>query len=106
LDQHNLIIEATSDFQIKRRRFKPGEGVAGQVVQTGKTLLVPDVRQYPQFVPGFSSQIEERSMLLSPILFRSMCRGVISADMDELNGFNEYDQQLRITPGISHQNED
>jgi signal transduction protein with GAF and PtsI domain len=42
--------EAVKDF-----RLKPGEGIAGAVVQTGQPLFIPDANQDPRFCPRVDS---------------------------------------------------
>jgi GAF domain-containing protein len=91
----DLLLEATSAKGIARSRFAPGEGLAGWVAQNGQSALVPDAVNDPRFVPGLSSDIAERSMLLVPITtVGEEIVGVISADKDGLAGFDEHDQSL------------
>lgn len=89
-----LILNASSSPHVQRKRFKAGEGLAGHAAQTGKSLIVSDVRQNYFFIKGLSSNIQERSMLLSPIKLQDKVIGIISADRHGLNGFDEYDRML------------
>ncbi len=92
---NDLVLEATSSPGLKRKRFKPGEGLAGRIIRTGESLLVPDVRNYKEFVRGFTApEIVERSMLLAPIKLEGKVAGVISANMDGLDGFDKHDNML------------
>jgi len=94
----SLVLEATSAKGIKRKQFAPGQGLAGWVVQNGVSALVLDAVHDPRFVPGLSTDITERSMLVVPIItVKSEIVGVISADKDGLNGFDEHDQALLET---------
>ncbi len=90
----DLVLETASSAGIARQRFAQGVGLAGWVAKTKRSELVPDAVKHPQFVPGLSSELIKRSMLLSPMLFKDKAIGVISADMDGLGGFNEHDQML------------
>ncbi len=90
----DLALEAASSAGIARQQFAQGVGLAGWVAQTKQSELVPDAVKHPQFVPGLSSDIVERSMVLAPIILQDEVIGVISADMDGLSGFDEHDQML------------
>lgn len=91
----DLVLEATSSSDLKRKRFKPGEGLAGHVIQSGDSMLVSDVRKHPKFVDGLTAPgISERSMLLVPIKLESRIVGIISANMDGLDGFDKHDNML------------
>ncbi|HPB81748.1 MAG TPA: sigma 54-interacting transcriptional regulator [Spirochaetota bacterium] len=39
-----------SDEQISRGRYKPGEGVIGSVISTGKAVIIPSVQDEPRFL--------------------------------------------------------
>ena len=91
----DLVLEVASSAGIARQRFAQGVGLVGWVAQTKRSELVPDAVKRPQFVPGLSSDLVERSMLLTPIiLLEDKVIGVISADMEGLSGFDEHDQML------------
>jgi len=90
----DLALEAASSAGIARQQFAQGVGLAGWVAQTKRSELVPDAVKHPQFVPGLSSDLVERSMVLAPIILEDKVIGVISADMDGLKGFDEHDQML------------
>lgn len=93
-----LVRQVTSQSRLKRKKFKIGEGLVGFVFETKKSLLVPDVRDHPQFIPGLTSSTEkERSMVLAPIYLNGDSAGVISANIDELNGFDQHDLMILET---------
>jgi len=94
----DLLLEVSSTKGIMRKRFAPGEGLAGWVVRNKKPALVLNALSDSRFAPGLSSDITERSMLLVPIIIAGgEVVGVISADKDGLNGFDEHDQVLLET---------
>ncbi len=71
-----------------------GQGITGQVAQTGEPLLVPDVRQaegYLQIVP------ETRSELCVPLKADGRILGVINAESRRLHAFSEDDLRLLST---------
>ncbi len=90
----NLELKNSSSLDVKRKFFEPGQGLVSEVVKSGKSLLVSDIRKHSGFVKGLTTDIEERSMLLSPIKLREQIIGVISADYHGLNGFDNHDQVL------------
>lgn len=92
---NELVLKATASTRLKRDRFKSGDGLAGQVVQSAKAILAPDACKHPKFVPGLTSpHIQKRSMLVVPIKLEDKVVGVISADIDGLEGFDKHDQML------------
>ncbi len=89
----DLVRMATSSDGIVHKSFAIGEGIAGWVAKTKRSERVPDAVKHPHFIPG-SSSLLERSMLVVPVLLGDEALGVISADMDGLDGFDEHDQVL------------
>ena len=45
------VVVGVAHGAVKDIRLKPGEGIAGAVVQTGHPLFIPDVTQDPRFCP-------------------------------------------------------
>ena len=75
----------------KRARLRIGqEGVWGWVAQTGEPLLVPDTSQEPrhQFVPEAA---EIRSQVCVPLKTKEAVIGVLGAESDQPNAFDESD---------------
>ncbi len=99
-EEGKLILKESSsrEVKIKRKEFRPGEGLAGYVFQTGESLLVPDTSKNPKFIKGISiDTIKKRSMLVSPIKTEDKVIGIISASFRGLNGFDGQDQILLDT---------
>ncbi|MCP4344116.1 MAG: GAF domain-containing protein [Desulfobacterales bacterium] len=99
-EEGKLILKESSsrEVKIKRKEFRPGEGLAGYVFQTGESLLVLDTSKNPKFIKGISiDTIKERSMLVSPIKTEDKVIGIISASFRGLNGFDGQDQILLDT---------
>jgi len=69
----------------KRVRFKVGEGVIGQVIQTGKPMVVPRVSREPMFLNRLSDRPELRDQELSyvsvPIPLDRRTVGAMSIDL-------------------------
>ena len=52
-DSGEITVEAAfelSDNQIKKGRYRLGEGITGKVMETGKTIVTPDIAQEPLFL--------------------------------------------------------
>ena len=89
----DLVLKESSINNLKRDRFRTGEGLAGLVVQTRISICVPNALKHPQYVHGSRVKTEDKSMLLSPIKSENEeVIGVISADMVGLNGFDSQDR--------------
>lgn len=76
--------------------FKPGEGVAGWVVQSGRPYICHDVRTDAHFIP-LPSKMTIRSLVSVPILSHGTVLGVINVDSTEPNRFSEADVELLVT---------
>ncbi|MCX7769786.1 MAG: HD domain-containing protein [Proteobacteria bacterium] len=66
---------------IKKIRLKIGEGIAGSVAQSRKSLIVNDVNKDPRFFRKADEQsgFVTRSILCSPLIYKQKLLGVIQA---------------------------
>ncbi|MEJ2710961.1 MAG: GAF domain-containing protein [Anaerolineales bacterium] len=88
------------DFEFKPARLKIGkEGLTGWVAATGKHLLVPDVSKDLRFVRMEGSEC--RSELTIPISVKGKVIGVLDAQSDHLNAFDDTDVVVLQT--LAHQ---
>jgi GAF domain-containing protein len=79
-------------------RFAPGEGLAGWVYRDGKSLSVPDTSEDKRFIPASTESLAAaRSMLLSPLRRGGKIIGVICADFDRPDAFDDNDLRLLDT---------
>ena len=72
-------------------KLRPGEGITGWVVQTGKPARVGDATQDRRYV---MVQQNVRSELAVPLEVNGIIRGVLNVDSDRLNAFSAEDQEL------------
>ncbi len=79
--------------EISALRFHLGEGLVGWVAQNRLSQNISDVDRHPQSIPSG----RPHSMLLAPLIVQDRVVGVISADKDILNGFDESDLRLLNT---------
>ena len=82
-----LFIEAAhglSGRQLERGRYKPGEGIVGKVVQTGRPMAVPRVSEEPRFLDRTHARRNLRkgdiSYICVPIKMENVVLGALSAD--------------------------
>ncbi len=77
-------------FEFSPARLRVGqEGITGWVASAGEPLLVPDVREEPRYVwMEGSSTLSE---LTVPITLKGEVIGVLDAQSDQLNAFDESD---------------
>jgi diguanylate cyclase (GGDEF)-like protein len=73
------LVDGPDSGGLQGQRLGAGEGLAGQVAQSGQPLLVTDVREDPRFSPRFdrAGQFETRSVLAVPLHARDRTLGVI-----------------------------
>lgn len=74
--------------------LRPGQGIAGWVVQHGEPLLVPDVRRDPRYIEVIP---DVRSELCVPLAAGPLVIGALDVGSPQLNGFTEHDQRLLST---------
>ncbi|MCC5816646.1 MAG: sigma 54-interacting transcriptional regulator [Leptospira sp.] len=67
-------------------RLRVGQGITGMAVSTGKSKLVNDVREDPDYIVVKEDIMAE---LVAPMIVDDVVIGVISLDSNRLNAFNE-----------------
>jgi L-methionine (R)-S-oxide reductase len=72
-------------------RIRKGKGVCGSAWQEKKTLIVPDVEQFPGHIACSS---RSRSEIVVPIIRNHEVFGVLDVDSEKLNDFDETDQHF------------
>ena len=71
-------------------RIKKGRGVCGTAWVERRTLVVPDVDQFPGHIACSSLS---RSEIVVPMLVGNEVKGVLDIDSDYLNAFDETDRE-------------
>jgi Nif-specific regulatory protein len=84
-DEINIeVAHGLSRTAMKRGRYKPGEGITGRVIQTGKAVVIPKISKEPQFLDRTASRTRKQSQELSficvPIKKGKQVVGTLSAD--------------------------
>jgi Nif-specific regulatory protein len=82
-----LHVEAIEGFDDRARSvsFKVGEGITGQVVQSGKPIVVPRVSKEPEFLNRMPRRADiprhELSFICVPILVQRTTAGTLAVDL-------------------------
>jgi len=71
-------------------RIPRGRGVCGAAWEQGKTLVVPDVEQFPGHIACSSLS---KSEIVVPLLADGVVKGVLDIDSDRLGTFDDVDAQ-------------
>jgi len=78
----------------KGLRLKPGEGITGRVLKTGKPILVPDVVMDGGYIEGVAGG---RCEMATPLVVRDQIIGVLDAESTQPDAFCEHDLRLFST---------
>ncbi len=76
------------NFELVEPRLKLGEGFIGDVAQTGKPIISPDVSQDERY---FAARELTKSEMVAPIIANDKVIGVFDLESDELNAYTEDD---------------
>ncbi len=89
VEEHELVL---GPFQgdIACTRIPFGKGVCGSSWKEKKTIIVPNVDEFPGHIACSSSS---KSEIVVPIIKNNAVRYVLDVDSDILNDFNEIDQK-------------
>jgi Nif-specific regulatory protein len=81
-------------------RYRVGEGITGRVVQTGRSVIIPDIRQDNRFLnrTGARNIRSDRQVafLCVPIKIEGRTIGALSVDKEYEGGTHTLDDDLRI----------
>ena len=78
-----------------------GQGIGGTAAQLRRTLRVPDVRLDPRYVRVRHTEVEIRSELAVPLLFKDRLVGVLDLESTELDAFTP-EHETVVTALASH----
>src|SRR5438132_13541147 len=87
LREGELQVEAIEGFDDRARNisFKVGEGITGQVVQSGKPIVVPRVSKEPEFLNRMPRRADiarhELSFICVPIIVQRQTVGTLAIDL-------------------------
>lgn len=101
-DDRVLVPRAVSGLKSSSRskiNMRFGEGVAGQVIATGKSISISDVRNDSRFIQKITP-VKYRSLIVAPIKSHDRVIGTISIDSDLSNAFTPDDSRLLDALGV------
>jgi len=94
--------QAMSDEYLKKPPLKIGEGLAGKVVQTGKPLIITDVREEPEYkYRDIAAKEGLVSMLAVPMQVKGKTIGVLNIYTAKPHKFSE--TEIEILTSIANQ---
>ncbi len=98
-----LYIEAHLNLPDAARlaRYRLGEGITGQVVATGRAIVVPDVEREPRFLHRTVRRSEAVSFVCVPILLDHRAVGALSVDLPgRLGDSNRHVRYLTVVSAL------
>lgn len=90
LRQENELVLGPFQGPIACTRIQKGKGVCGSSWAQAKTLLVPNVDEFPGHIACSSLS---KSEIVVPIIQNNEVIGVLDVDSDQLNDFDEIDER-------------
>ena len=86
------IVSETGDEPPAYARFPITQGLCGAVLETGKPIIVGDVRKDPRYLPTFHTT---RSEIIVPMTNNHKhIVGMLDAESDKVNAFGDEDRQF------------
>jgi Nif-specific regulatory protein len=84
--------------EIRRGKYRIGEGIVGRVIESGEPMFVPDIGEEPKFLNRTASRPQKKgvSFICVPIKFKGSTLGVISVDRIYAEGHGDVDDDLRV----------
>jgi Nif-specific regulatory protein len=99
------VARGISESDKKKGRYRPGEGVTGKVVATGKPILIPRLRDAPQFLDktGARSKLAHSNVafLCVPIKDGETVIGALSVDRVSVDEKEVLENELRFLGAIA-----
>jgi Nif-specific regulatory protein len=101
LREGELHVEASEGFDDRARAvsFKVGEGITGQVVQSGKPIVVPRVSKEPEFLNRMPRRADvprhELSFICVPIVVQRTTVGTLAVDL-KFKAERDYESSMKF----------
>jgi diguanylate cyclase (GGDEF)-like protein len=87
-------VKGLNEKIVQNLRVKPGQGIAGLVFETGRSLLVKNVDQDPRFTERQRARYKTKSLICVPLRIDQRKIGVINLTDKTGGGFDENDLKL------------
>ncbi len=87
-----------TEEEIKRGKYRIGEGIVGRVIETGSAMFVPNIGEEPKFLNRTGSRPEKQgiSFLCIPLELKGEVLGVISVDRIYSERHGSVDDDIRV----------
>src|SRR4051812_47949239 len=101
LREGDLQVEAIEGFDDRARgvSFKVGEGITGQVVQSGKPIVVPRISKEPEFLNRMPRRADiprhELSFICVPIIVQRQTVGTLAVDL-KFKAERDYESSVKF----------
>lgn len=86
--KEDMLVLAPFQGPIACTRIRHGKGVCGTAWKEAKTLIVPDVEQFPGHI---ACNAASRSEIVIPVIREGKVMAVLDIDSDKLDSFDEVD---------------
>ena len=86
--KEDMLVLAPFQGPIVCTRIRHGKGVCGTAWKDAKTLIVPDVEQFPGHI---ACNAASRSEIVVPVIREGKVMAVLDIDSDKLDSFDEVD---------------
>jgi diguanylate cyclase (GGDEF)-like protein len=87
-------VKGLNEKIVQSLRVKPGQGIAGLVFETGRSLLVKNVDQDPRFTERQRARYKTKSLICVPLTVDQRKIGIINLTDKTGDGFDENDLRL------------
>jgi Nif-specific regulatory protein len=99
------IVRGVSDKNTKKAKYRLGEGITGKVVASGKSILVPKLKDEPEFLnkTGARTNLEQSNVafLCVPIKSGPSVIGALSVDRVTTADTTDLNEELRFLEAIA-----
>jgi signal transduction histidine kinase len=89
----------STSFVVEIDNLKLGEGISGQVVQTGETLVVQDLSTDPRLTRSVVKESGFRSLAIAPLVSRRQVLGTLFVITSGIREFSQQDIKLLTSIG-------
>ncbi len=93
-------VKGLNEKIVQNLRLKPGEGIAGFVFETGRSLLVKNVDDDPRFEPRQRARYKTKSLMSIPLKINNRKIGVLNVT-DKSTGEPFSEDDLRLLESIA-----
>jgi Nif-specific regulatory protein len=107
-DQNELALDVAHGFTEEQRtkgRYRPGEGITGKVVATGRPVAVPRLSEEPLFLDRTGARknlsLSDLSFLCVPVRARGKVIGALSADRVAVEKYVTLEGELRFLEAVA-----